>query len=191
MSGNFFLILPTYTNSHRLDFNDILGSASFTATKDWRSMLPEWSSYAADSFGKSSPSPSTHYSYGGCLQAPAMMQMRTLTATPSRSAKRGRKTLHSIWRLTPKVTLSCQTSKASAWTRRRRSSGSSSQHTTVSSVPISCTCRPNSLQGYVAANPRHLSLGLPLEIPRRPLYPAPICHLAARSRIPPSSKLQK
>jgi hypothetical protein len=58
VSGIFFLILPPYTNIHRLDFNDALGSTSFTGTKDWRSMMPEWSSYAADAFGKSSSAPS-------------------------------------------------------------------------------------------------------------------------------------
>ena len=56
MSGIFFLILPPFSNIHRLDFNDALGGTSFTGTKDWRSMMPEWSSYAANAFGKSSSS---------------------------------------------------------------------------------------------------------------------------------------
>jgi len=57
VSGILFLILLPFTNIHRLDFNDALGGTSFTGTKDWKSMMPEWSSYAAEAFGKSSSAP--------------------------------------------------------------------------------------------------------------------------------------
>jgi hypothetical protein len=55
---HLLLILPPLADIDRLDFNDALGSKSFTRTKDWRSMMPEWSSYAAEAFGMSSSSPS-------------------------------------------------------------------------------------------------------------------------------------
>jgi len=51
VSGNIYQILATWTNSCRLDFNDVLGGTSFTGTKDWKTMMPQWSAYAHESFG--------------------------------------------------------------------------------------------------------------------------------------------
>jgi len=51
VSGNIYQILATWTNSCRLDFNDVLGGTSFTGTRDWKTMMPQWSAYAHESFG--------------------------------------------------------------------------------------------------------------------------------------------
>jgi hypothetical protein len=120
-------------HSCRIDFNDVLGSISFTGTKNWKSMLLEWSAYACASFGKSSSlySPS-HHSSGSRVQVPMPTAMKTLTMRSSRSARREPSTRHTIWMSTMQVGRYCRISQTSAWTRRRPSSESLFQNTTVS-----------------------------------------------------------
>jgi hypothetical protein len=103
VSGNFSLILAILTKSYRLDFNDVLGGVSFTGTKDWRTMMPEWSKYANESFGESGSlycptDHSSHHSSAGRLQAPTMMAMKISIMTPSRSPRREPKIHLSFWK---------------------------------------------------------------------------------------------
>lgn len=55
-----FITLPAMLNDPpvtRFDFNDKLDGTSFTQTKDWKPIAPEWNKYAWEQFGELSFTP--------------------------------------------------------------------------------------------------------------------------------------